>query len=661
MTTSTHEQWQEANTRYLMARWLGVRETLLGLGNTGEPSDGVAKDEASGREDFEADAASIAAGMAVAPALDQLCAEFGLSPFERDLLLLCAGVELDSDFADLCSQNTQRPQLPSPTFGLALANLPGGYWAAIAPASPLRYWRLLEVGRGETLASSPLRIDERVLHYLVGISYLDERLANFFQIVPQPASLPASYRPLAEQIAGLWFGDADERPIIQLTGNWQGGKRKLAAAGCAALGLRLHSLNAADIPATSVERETLLRLWQRESLLLRTALLLDVDEADPASLRLARTLARQIGGLLFISGELSVDSTGQSVVTIPINRPGADEQRALWEAALGPIAARLNGQLDEVVSQFQFDPESIGNVGRAVREHMTAEPVEIDKILWRECRVQSRASLDGLAECIETRARWEDLILPLEQLQTLGELAAQVRQRMKVYESWGFAARSPRGLGITALFAGPSGTGKTLAAEVVANDLQLDLHRIDLSQVVSKYIGETEKNLRAVFNAAEHSGAVLLFDEADALFGKRSEVRDSHDRYANIEVSYLLQRMEAYRGLAILTTNRRGSLDGAFMRRLRFLINFPFPDANLRAKIWSRIFPLETPTVNLDVDKLARLSVAGGNIRNIALNAAFLAADLHDPVTMGHLLRTAHSECSKIEKQITAAEIGGWA
>jgi SpoVK/Ycf46/Vps4 family AAA+-type ATPase len=265
-----------------------------------------------------------------------------------------------------------------------------------------------------------------------------------------------------------------------------------------------------------------------------------------------------------------------------------------------------------------------------------------------------------LAESIETRAHWDDLVLPEDQYQMLREIAAQVRQRLKVYESWGFGARSARGLGISALFSGPSGTGKTLAAEVIAGHLQLDLYRIDLSQVVSKYIGETEKNLRAVFDSAEQSGAVLLFDEADALFGKRSEVRDSHDRYANIEVSYLLQRMESYRGLAILTTNIRGALDVAFLRRIRFIVSFPFPDTELRTRIWSHIFPAETPTHDLDFNKLARLNVTGGNIRNIALNAAFLAADLGEPVSMSHLLRTARSECLKIEKQTSAAELGGW-
>jgi SpoVK/Ycf46/Vps4 family AAA+-type ATPase len=235
-----------------------------------------------------------------------------------------------------------------------------------------------------------------------------------------------------------------------------------------------------------------------------------------------------------------------------------------------------------------------------------------------------------------------------------------VRQRGRVYDTWGFAARGLRGLGITALFAGPSGTGKTLAAEIVAHELSLDLYRIDLSRVVSKYIGETEKNLRRVFDAAEEGGAVLLFDEADALFGKRSEVRDSHDRYANIEVSYLLQRMEAYRGLAILTTNMRASLDTSFLRRLRFVVNFPFPDAPLRARIWERAFPAATPTEGLDVAKLARLSLAGGNIRNIALNAAFLAADRDEPVRMYHLLQSTRSEYLKLEKALSESEIGGW-
>src|SRR6185312_5093877 len=216
--------------------------------------------------------------------------------------------------------------------------------------------------------------------------------------------------------------------------------------------------------------------------------------------------------------------------------------------------------------------------------------------LWNVCRSLSRPKLEDLAQRIVPCATWDDLILPELQKQTLRQLAAQVRHRMRVYETWGFAAKGRRGLGVSALFTGLSGTGKTMAAEVLARELRLDLYRIDLSAVVSKYIGETEKNLKVVFDAAEEGGVVLLFDEADALFGKRSEVRDSHDRYANIEVSYLLQRMEAYRGLAILTTNMRDALDSAFLRRLRFVVSFPFPDADGRAEIWRRVFPPELPT-----------------------------------------------------------------
>lgn len=273
--------------------------------------------------------------------------------------------------------------------------------------------------------------------------------------------------------------------------------------------------------------------------------------------------------------------------------------------------------------------------------------------------MQARSRLETLAQRIESTANWDNLVLPESQRQMLRDIAANVRQRSTVYETWGFA-RDTRGLGISALFVGASGTGKTMAAEVIANELQLDLYRIDLSSVVSKYIGETEKNLRRVFDAAETGGSILLFDEADALFGKRSEVKDSHDRYANIEVSYLLQRMEAYRGLAILTTNLKSALDTAFLRRIRFVVQFPFPDATQRKEIWRRIFPAKTPTEGLDFDKLARLNVPGGNIRNIALNAAFLAADAGESVRMSHLLRAAKCEYGKLEKSLTETEIGGW-
>jgi SpoVK/Ycf46/Vps4 family AAA+-type ATPase len=280
--------------------------------------------------------------------------------------------------------------------------------------------------------------------------------------------------------------------------------------------------------------------------------------------------------------------------------------------------------------------------------------------LWQLCRAQVGARLGDLAQHIESHAEWSDLVLPKAQKAILRTIIAQVQRRAIVYDDWGFASRGTRGLGLSTLFAGPSGTGKTMAAEVMAGVLALDLYRIDLSAVVSKYIGETEKNLRRVFDAAESGGAVLLFDEADALFGRRSEVKDSHDRFANIEVSYLLQRMEAYRGLAILTTNLKEALDSAFLRRLRFVVQFPYPDGPQRARIWEKTIPRDLPALNLDYKKLAKLNVTGGSIRNIALNAAFLAAGDGGVVRPAHVLRAVRAEYAKLEKPLTDAEITGW-
>jgi SpoVK/Ycf46/Vps4 family AAA+-type ATPase len=247
-------------------------------------------------------------------------------------------------------------------------------------------------------------------------------------------------------------------------------------------------------------------------------------------------------------------------------------------------------------------------------------------------------------------------VLGAEPMRLLRGLADQARHRGVVYDEWGWRQRSERGLGITALFTGESGTGKTMAAEVLANDLGLDLYRIDLSGVVSKYIGETEKNLRRLFDAAEHGGVLLFFDEADALFGKRSEVRDSHDRYANIEVNYLLQRMESYRGLAILATNMRSALDSAFTRRLRFIVPFVLPGPLERERIWAGVFPAQVPTDGLDARRLARLNLSGALIQSIALDASFFAASAGSPVTMDVVLDAARMELRKAERSTNEVE-----
>jgi SpoVK/Ycf46/Vps4 family AAA+-type ATPase len=370
--------------------------------------------------------------------------------------------------------------------------------------------------------------------------------------------------------------------------------------------------------------------------------------------------------MLIVSSRQRRRQRQRPVLSFDVHKPTLPEQRALWQTALGESAPGIDGHVDVLVSQFDLNAPAIlaacaGAMGRlAAQDKHEVDAAEAATALWDTCRTQARPRLDDLAMRIKTTAGWEDLVLPEPQKDILREIAMHVRNRGTVYERWGFSTKGARGLGINAMFAGTSGTGKTMAAEVLAEELRLDLYRIDLSSVVSKYIGETEKNLRRVFDAAEEGGVILLFDEADALFGKRSEVKDSHDRHANIEVSYLLQRMEAYRGLAVLTTNMKDALDSAFLRRLRFIVQFSFPDAAQREEIWRRVFPAATPTEALDERKLAQLNVAGGSIRNIALNAAFLAADAGAPVRMQHLMRAARHEYLKLDRPLTDAETRGW-
>jgi SpoVK/Ycf46/Vps4 family AAA+-type ATPase len=276
-------------------------------------------------------------------------------------------------------------------------------------------------------------------------------------------------------------------------------------------------------------------------------------------------------------------------------------------------------------------------------------------------RDHSNGRLSELARKIIPRQSWDDLVLPENQMEQLREMCNQSRYRHVVYGRWGFDSKLSYGKGLSALFTGPPGTGKTMAAEVIARDLQLDLYKIDLSQVVSKYIGETEKNLDRIFTEARTSNAILFFDEADALFGKRSEVKDAHDRYANIEIGYLLQKMEEFEGIAILATNLRGNLDEAFVRRLQFVIEFPFPGIAERSLIWEKVWPGGAPLhADVDLDVLAqRFDITGGNIRNISLAAAFMAAGGDGAIEMYHLLRAARREFQKMGKIVSESEFGG--
>ena len=590
-------------------------------------------------------------------AVAAICRLFGLSAFERDVVLLCAGVEMDARFPALVAAAQGDPSRRTPTFGLALAAFPDAHWSALTPDAPLRAFRIVEL-LGGGVTSAALRLDERILHYLAGIDRLDERLCGLVEPLTAPATLGAGPAAVAARLAEhLASGDGSR--VFQLTGSDP--ETRVAVAARAALAVEAGTLRirGGDLPAPASERFALARLLGRETLLSRAVAVLEATP-DADGPRIA-AFAESLGAPLVVSTPDPLEALageGPSFELAPATR---DERLRLWRDTLGDAAESLDGTLEAVCAQFDLGATAIRvAAARLAASAPNGTPAAMRTALWSACRAAARPRMEGLAQRINATACWNDLVLPEPQRRLLRDIASHVRQRHRVYEEWGFAAKGARGLGISALFAGASGTGKTMAAEVIARDLRLDLYRIDLAGVVSKYIGETEKNLKRLFDAAEGSGAILLFDEADALFGRRSEVKDSHDRYANIEISYLLQRMEDYRGLAILTSNLKSALDPAFLRRIRFIVQFPFPDAQQRAAIWRGIFPAQTPTKEIDCGRLAQLSVAGGNIRNIALAGAFLAADRGESVGMGHLAEAARAEYAKLERALSDAETRGW-
>jgi hypothetical protein len=585
--------------------------------------------------------------------LAALAAHFGLSPFERDLLLMAAGCELSSDIRALVARAHGDAAKPWLNFQLALELLPTQHWEALTPVAPLRRWQLLELIGSGSILEARIQLDENILHQLLGMSHPDPRLAAWFAreaVTQQPdALLDANIKELAT----AWQAASSllHAPVARLS---QGDGEAYAHTIASAFGLELYRLTDAELPSSTVEREQLAQLWARQAQLRRGLLWVDAEPAHAHNTRALASFLDSLESLIVITGcdGLRLRRTQQHC-----ERRASDVADRLrqWESSLQHSGHRLNGTLPLVAEQFQLPRNTIVRLGER-----WASTSDTPEQLWEACRAEARRGLDGLAERVQGRATWDDLILPSAAQQSLRAMVAQVRQRARVHGAWGFAAQSGRGLGISALFAGSSGTGKTLAAEVLANELALDLFRVDLSALVSKYIGETEKNLSRVFAAAESSGAILLFDEADALFGKRSEVRDSHDRYANLEVSYLLQRMETYRGVAILTSNLKQTIDTAFQRRLRFIVTFPFPDAAARSAIWRRAFPSGAPLAELDFGKLSRLSLSGGHIHNLALNAAFLAADEQKAVGMQHLRRAAEAEFSKLDKTLPLSELSDW-
>ena len=593
----------------------------------------------------------------------QLAQKFQLSTFEQLVLLWAIALELEPNFRRLCAQAQGDDCKPYLTLGLALSMLPEAHWSVLSPQCPLHYWQLVYTGEAAQLTDAPLSLDRRLLCHVLEQPALDEYLSDrvaFISPIGEPELSP-SYRVIAQQIVALWgMTAAQPRPLVALCGDGAIAQT-IGSVVCDHLGWQLMRLPTILLPTEPRELRQFQRLWEREAILSNNVLF--VDDArhttqEPGQQAAITQFLDTLTTPAILSSRDRRPQLRRGIATFDIPALSHLEQLALWQQQLGETAKDFTAELPHIANQFKLSPDAIQTVCKQFKAPNANSPSQ--NSLWNLCRTQARPQLDNLAQRIVPQATWDDLILPNRQKQVLQDMAACLQYQAQVYQTWGFAQKGDRGLGISALFYGDSGTGKTLAAEVLAHTCELDLYRIDLSTVVSKYIGETEKNLRRIFDAAEAGGVILLFDEADALFGKRTEVKDSHDRHANIEVSYLLQRMEAYQGLAILTSNLKNNLDDAFLRRLRFMVSFPFPDAAARAKIWRRIFPIQTPTQGLDYDKLGQLKVAGGNIRNIALNAAFIAAQAGQSVTMSQIRQAAERDYLKLEKLLTREELKGW-
>ena len=589
-------------------------------------------------------------------AADRIAARFGLGRFERAVLMLAAGPDLASAAAPPGGPAAGPP--PRPTFGRLLATLPEAHWSALAPEAPLRRFRLIALGPGDGLSRRPLHAAEVVLHYLNGLVQDGPALAPHARpLAPDPV-IAEAYGDVVARAAEAVAAAAARHgpPVLRLTGPDRAVAEGVATAVLGRLGLAPRAFRPAALAGLTVEEaEDLAAAWRRDARLHDlAAVLAEAPPAGPAAPSLLRFVEAVDGALAIAESSLPVPAT-RPVVEIAVPPADADRREALWRAALGPdAAARAGGRLADLAFAFPLDAGSIRAIGR--------EAADGSAEAWALARARARRDVTGLAERIDARATLDDLVLPDDAMAVLAAIRAQLRQRQRVLADWGFGAMAGRrGGGVSALFAGESGTGKTLAAEALAGELGIDLFRIDLSAVISKYIGETEKNLETLFRAAEASGAGLVFDEADACFGKRTEVRDSHDRYANQEVSYLLQRLERFAGLAVLTTNQPDALDDAFQRRLTFVLRFPLPGPAERARLWARAFPPGAPTEGLNFDKLARLSVAGGAIHNIALQAAYGAAEAGTPITMAAILEATRAEFAKRERTVTEAEVRGWA
>jgi AAA+ superfamily predicted ATPase len=622
----------------------------------------------------------------------RIASDFGLARLEIDFLLICLAPEVDARYEKLYAylQDDITRKLPTPSIIMdILAGSPAERMEvrkALSPDSPLIRHGLISYlpashGYNQTFLSCPLRIDERIAGFLLGSKAMDGRIARFAAIWNGEPDLDLVTLPESEQkrlhgYAGRNSGRhrAHEGGVVlHFHGQPGTGRISMAKGICHRLGMPLLIVDVERMTASEVPFNEAVALLFREAALQPAAVCLTNidslgedaagrDRFKAVSVEMARTPhpVFMIGDApLKIAGVID----GARLLSVEFPTPGLCRRKEFWERE-GGRGLRIEAGVDygALAGRFRFTPGQVrGAIAAAANlaswRHPDYPQIREDD-LFAACRDHSNPRLCELARKIVPRQSWDDLVLPDNQLEQLQELCNQSKYRHIVYGDWGFDSKLSYGKGLSALFTGPPGTGKTMAAEVIANELQLDLYKIDLSQVVTKYIGETEKNLDRIFQEARTSNAILFFDEADALFGKRTEIKDAHDRYANIETGYLLQKIEEYEGIAILATNLRSNMDEAFVRRMHFIVEFPFPKERERRAIWERIWPEATPRCNsIDPAVLAkRFEISGGNIRNIALSAAFMAADDGGAIAMQHLLRAARREYQKMGKIVDDGE-----
>ncbi len=611
--------------------------------------------------------------------LEQLASAFDLDQFDLDALLICLAPTLDLRYEPLYGylQDDVTRKRPSVNLILDLFCEPGldrlQMLTRFAADAPLIKHELLErtTERGSikpSLLSQTLVVDEAVVSWLLG-KYQPHADLRPFAILEAP-QVSGKDELLAAQAL---FEDADtERPIIAMYGPDQAGQMAAARLRAARMDRPLLTIDLAAARKAELPLLRIIRLALRDARLTGAALQLtgwdecfDRQAGDAPPADMLQALCEHPGPIVMSScaaWQFKGIDRARPLRWIEFPVPSYAQRLELWKHFVCDTSP--DGRVEEldvtgVAGQFRLTSGQIRDAVSTARDSAVQRgaPLQVSD-LFAAARAHSNPRLASLAHKIEPHFRWEDIVLPVDRVRQLLEICNHVKYRAVVYDEWGFDRKLALGKGLNVLFAGSSGTGKTMAAEIMAHELGLDLYKIDLSTVVSKYIGETEKNLSRIFAEAETSNAILFFDEADALFGKRSEVRDAHDRYANIEISYLLQRMEEHQGIVILATNLRKNMDDAFVRRMHFTVEFPFPSEADRRRIWEKIWPAETPrSPALDLDFAARrFELAGGNIRNIAVAAAFLAASDGRVVDMKHLIHATKREYQKIGKVVTESE-----